>query len=367
MDKLCRFIGVFVPNTVCNLRCPYCYLQYRKCDKHKFPKFNYTPEEFKKILSRERFGGTCMINFTADGETLLDPQMIDYIFAVLEEGHFIEIITNATVTSAFEKIAAFPKEMLERIMFKCSFHYLELKKRGWLDRFFSNIRMIRDAGASFTVELMPHDDLIPFRKEIYDMCVCEVGAPCHLTVGRDASVPDKLPLLTKLSRDEYAKVWSMFNSKMFDFKLSVFEERRTEFCYAGEWMMPFYMGTGLMTQCYRSCRSVNIVENPNRKIRFKAIGHFCQSPHCWNSHAWMTFGCIPSLRTPHYDTMRNRVCADGSEWLQPRFKAFVHQQFKDNNEQYSKFKMIVTDLVMWTKTLRTRIPFKRQLKWLLKR
>lgn len=364
MDKLRRFIGVFVPNTVCNLRCPYCYLQYRKCGDHKFPKFDYTPDEFRKIFSRNRLGGTCMINFTADGETLLDPQMVDYIRAVLEEGHYVEIITNATVTSAFERIAAFPKEMLQRVMFKCSFHYLELKKRGWLDRFFSNIRMVRDAGASFTVELMPYDEIIPFRQEIYDLCVHEVGAPCHLTVGRDASNPKELPLLTKLSREEYAKTWGMFKSEMFDFKLSVFEERRTEFCYAGDWMMPFYMANGRMTQCYRTCRSVDIIKNPSKAIRFKAIGHFCQSPHCWNAHAWMTFGCIPSLDTPHYDEMRNRVCIDGSEWLQPRFKSFVHQQFKDNNVQYSWLKKLAVDAEMFLRRVCVILKVRRLI-WIL--
>lgn len=367
MDKLRRFVGVFVPNTVCNLRCKYCYLQYCNIIKREFPKFDYTPDEFRRIMSQRRLGGICMFNFTAEGETLLDPQMVDYIRAILEEGHYVEIITNATVTSAFERIAAFPRELLERVMFKCSFHYIELKERNWFDRFFSNIRMVRDAGASFTVELMPHDELIPFRQEIYEMCVREVGAPCHLTVARDASKPAELPLLTQLSRDEYRKVWAMFDSKLFEFKLSVFEQKRFEFCYAGEWMMPFYMKTGRFAQCYRGCRTIDAVRHPDRPLKFKAIGHHCLSPHCWNAHAWMTFGCIPELETPRYDEMRNRVCKDGTEWLKPRFKAFVHQQFKENNCEYSKYRKFIVDIEMALRSSRLVAQLKRRLWMLIKR
>lgn len=354
-DKLTRFIGVFVPNTVCNLRCKYCYLQHCNIQKHSFPKFDYTPDQFRQMMSKKRLGGVCMFNFTADGETLLDIQMVDYIRAILEEGHFVEIITNATVSQAFKKIAAFPKELLERLMFKCSFHYLELKERGWFNLFWDNIRLVRDAGASFTVELMPHDELIPYRQEIYDMCVREVGAPCHLTVGRDASKPGEYPFLTNLSKSDYYNAWKMFDSKMFEFKFSVFEHRRHEFCYAGEWMMPFYMRDGRFTQCYRSWRSIDGQHDLDSPLKFKAIGHFCRQAHCFNAHAWMTFGCLPNVDTPCYADMRNRICLDGTEWLKPRFKAFVSQQFKDNNKQYSFIKRLWTDGEMLLRQIYTSV------------
>ena len=356
MDKLTRFIGVFVPNTLCNLRCGYCYLQHCNKKKHKFPTFKYTPEQFRAMMSKERLGGCCLFNFTADGETLLDPQMVGYIRAILDEGHYVEIITNATATFAMEQIAKFPKELLERLMFKCSFHYLELKKRNWFDRFWSNVRLVRDAGASFTVELMPHDEIIPYRKEIYEMCVHEIGAPCHLTVGRDASKPNEYSFLTNLSKEEYFETWKMFDSKMFEFKFSVFEKRRCEFCYAGEWMMPFYMESWRFTQCYRSWRSI---DGRSDKLKFKAIGHFCRQPHCFNAHAWMTLGVLPAVATPCYAEMRNRICRDGSEWLRPRFKEFISQQFKDNNHQYSLVKRFEVDMEMLLRKVKASILARR--------
>lgn len=59
-----------------------------------------------------------------------------------------------------------------------------------------------------------------------------LGAPAHITVASDESKPD-YPLLTKLSREEYIKNWGQFDSMMFDFKISVFGEKRKEYCYAG--------------------------------------------------------------------------------------------------------------------------------------
>ena len=83
--------------------------------------------------------------------------MPEVILRLLKQGHYLEIVTNGTLTNRFDEIALFPKELLHRLEFKFSFHYLELKERGWLDRFFDNVNKMRDCGCAFTVELMPND------------------------------------------------------------------------------------------------------------------------------------------------------------------------------------------------------------------
>ncbi len=333
MDKIRRFICINTPTSACNLKCSYCYLRYCKNQKNGFPPFACDVSTFRKAISKKRMDGTCMINFTAAGETLLDAKLMDYIRAALEEGHFVEVVTNATLTKEFERIAAFPKELLERLMMKCSFHYEQLKKLGWLDRFFSNVRMVRDAGASITVELMPHDEILGEREAIRDLCIREVGAPCHLTVARYAGSP-LLPRLSRLSVEEYAKAWGMFDSRLFEYKLSVFEKPQHKFCYAGEWMMVLSLGTGEVSQCYTGNGIFNLFKDVDKPLPFKAIGCGCLEAHCFNAHAWLTFGCIPGEDAPYYDEVRNRVCADGSEWLKPRVKAFFHQKFGENNAEY---------------------------------
>lgn len=350
MDNIKRFICILIPATRCNFRCQYCYLQHSHIKDMGDAAFKYDVPTFRKAFSRKRMGGTCMVNFTAHGETMLSPQLVDYVGAMLDEGHFVEVVTNATVTPAFERFARFPRSKLSHLMFKCSFHWQELKKHNLLDRFFSNVRFIKDAGASITVELMPHDELIPEIDEILAVTKREIGAPCHVTVGRDASCRGTLPLLTRLSREDYYKIWSQFNSKLFEYKFSTFEKKQEGFCYAGEWMFVLDMGTGIVSQCYRGYKRITPFRDLNKPVKFSAVGSFCPEPHCYNSHAWLTFGCCPSAVAPYYDEVRNRICTDGSEWLQPEMKEFFHQKFADSNRGYTLLKKMRTNCEMFLRS-----------------
>lgn len=346
MEKIKRFIDIWVPVTTCTLRCHYCYITHNRLFGGPLPKFKYDVNTFRKGLSKERLGGICMINFCGGGETLLPPEMPQYIEALLAEGHYVMVVTNATVDKAFDEIEKFPKEYLERLFFKFSYHYLELKKRNLFDRFFHNIRRMREAGASFTLEATPSDELIPFINEMKALAIKEVGAVNHVTVARDEHDLSVIPILTKMSPEEYRKTWSTFNSEFFDYKFSVFTKKRTEFCYAGDWTLFYNMGTGELHQCYRSLFSQNIMDDVNKPIIFKAIGHHCQQPHCYNAHAFLTFGAIPEHEAPTYAAIRNRVCQDGSEWLKPRMKAFMEERLKYANEEYSAAKKASIDKEM---------------------
>jgi len=346
MDKLKKFIDVFVPVTTCNFRCSYCYITTHRLFDTKLPVFKYSPAQIKAALSQERLGGRCMFNLCGDGETLLPPEMPDYIYALLEEEHYVMVVTNGTPTAAFQKLAAFPKEFLERLFFKFSYHYLQLKQRNLFDHYFANVRMMRDAGASFTVEATPCDDWIPYIDEMKERCIKEVGAPCHVTVARDERDMVHLPILSKLSREDYERTWSVFDSGMFKYKLSVFGEKQKGFCHAGDWTLSFNMGTGVLKQCYCSPIEQNIVDDPTKPIRFCPIGHFCDRPHCHNAHAFLTFGAIAERNDPTYDVMRNRQCVDGSEWLKPRMKEFMQQRLRDNNPPYALMKRLQSDARM---------------------
>ena len=103
-----------------------------------------------------------------------------------------------------------------------------------MDKFFDNIRKVKNVGCSFSLEVTPSDELIPYIDEMKEVCLQEVGALCHVTVARDESKTG-FPILTNYSRKEYHSIWNTFQSPMFDFKLSVFGEKRKEFCYAGDW------------------------------------------------------------------------------------------------------------------------------------
>lgn len=348
MDKIKRFIDVIVPITTCTLRCHYCYITHRRLFGGALPKFAYSPEKFRRALSQKRLGGVCMFNFCGGGETLLAPEVVDYVRALLDEGHYAMIVTNATVDAAFNRMERWPKDVLERLFFKFSYHYLELKKRNLFEKFFRNIKRMRDAGASFTLEATPSDELVPYIDEMKEQSMREVGAWCHITVPRSERDMSTIPLLSKMPPDEFYKTWRVFDSPFFEYKFSVFGEKQNGFCRAGDWTFFLRMGTKtcVLDQCYCSYFGQDIFTDINRPIKFKPIGHNCPMPHCFNAHAFLTFGAIAERNDPTYDIMRNRVCADGSEWLKPRMKAFMAQRLRDNNAHPSYVSNLAADFEM---------------------
>lgn len=335
MDKIKRFIDCTVPVVTCNLRCPYCYITQERKFLKALPTFRYSSVQIGKALSQKRMGGIVHFNLCGGGETLLPPEIIAIAREMLAQGHYIAIITNGTITKRFKEICEFPSEYRSRILFKFSFHYLELKKRNLLEIFFNNIKMVRNAGCSISVELTPADYYIPYIDEIKKICMEKVGALCHVTVARKETDPE-LPILTEHSREEYVKIWSQFDSDMFKFKMQTFNVKRKEFCYAGLWTGHLNLGTGILRQCYCGAVIQNLFEHPEKPIKWNPIGNYCAEPHCHNAHVWLTLGAIPELSTPQYSLMRNRKCEDGTEWLTPRMKDFLSQKLSDNNQVLSE-------------------------------
>lgn len=146
-----RLLVINVPIKNCNLKCEYCYISALKENEKGAAKFLYTPEHVGKCLSKERLGGTCIINLTGGGETLIPKEMPQYIYQLLLQGHFLEVVTNGTLTSRFDEIAEFPRNLLEHLEFKFSFHYAELKKKGWLDRYFSNVKKMWEGLVHYSI------------------------------------------------------------------------------------------------------------------------------------------------------------------------------------------------------------------------
>ena len=330
LDKIKKFIDCFIPITTCNFRCPYCYITQSNRWNDALPEFKYSAKDVRKALSKERLGGTCLLNMCGGGETLLHPYIIELLKELLEEGHYIWVITNGSLNKRFEEISKFPKNLLYRLAFKFSFHYLELKRLNKLEDYVKNIKLMQDLGVSFSVEITPYDELIEYIDEIKEFSLKNFGALPHITVARNENTKDR-EILTKLSKEEYGKVWSQFNSEMFNFKLSIFLVKRKEYCMAGKWSYFLDIGWGNLKQCYSYFEEKNIFED-NEPINLRAIGK-CLDPHCINGHAFLTWGSIPSLKTPYYYEMRNRIQFDGIEWLNPYMKEFCSHKLEENNRK----------------------------------
>lgn len=333
-----RFIDVLVPSSACNLSCQYCYVP-KKIKKDKASPFCYKSEYIGRALSKKRLGGVCHFNICGWGETLIPDQIIDITREILKQGHYVMIVTNGSFTKRFHQFTKFPLKLRERLGFKFSFHYLELLKRGMLDDFFNNIDLVRNAKMSFSVELVPSDELESYIEDIKKICKKRVGALPHLTIPRDMSVPE-IVLLSKYSMNEFIKKWESFNSDLFCFKKSTWGIKRNEYCYAGAWSGLLDIGNGNFTACYCSKITQNIFEDLKKPIKFIAIGRACKLPHCFNSHALLGLGDIPNIKGIYAD-MRNRKNEnDGSDWLRPKMKKFLSHRLENHNKQFTLVKKI---------------------------
>ena len=335
MAKIKRYIDIYIPTETCNLRCHYCYIAQKNKFNSQIAKFSHSPATIRQALSVKRLGGVCLLNFCAGGETLLSAEVLPVVKELLLEGHYVMMVTNGTVTQRFNEMAQWPEELRSHLFIKFSFHYLEMKRLGWLNKFVDNVHRIKSAKISFTIEVTPSDELIPYIEELKGVCMSDFGAFCHVTIARDDRTKEQ-NILSRLTFDEYKKIWSQFDSPLFDFKSKIFGHKRNEFCYGGEWSLYLNLETGKLNQCYREKTIDNIYKNINEPIHFEAIGNACSAPHCYNGHSFIAFGTIPELEAPTYAEERNRVCSDGSEWLQPAMKEFMSSRLYDSNKEYDE-------------------------------
>ena len=337
--EISKLVVITVPITACNLHCHYCCISISDGWKADAIKIKQSPQFIRKALSKERLGGVSLVNITGWGETLLPPTMPEIIKELLEEGHYMEVVTNGTLSNRFDEIAKISSELLSHLEFKFSFHYQELTRLGKLDEFFENVKKMHESGCSFTLELMPNDELIPSIDSIKALCLEKVGAFCHLTVGRDDK--DGRSLLTSMSREEYVETWGTFGSKMFEYKMDIYNVKRREFCYAGMWTIYVNLSTGDAAQCYGIKPNQNIYKDLNKPIIFRPVGHGCKEPFCYNGHAFLTMGVIPELQSPTYADIRNRTTIDGDEWFSKEAKEAFSYKLYDSNQELSKTQKVL--------------------------
>lgn len=335
MDKIKRYIDCVVPITACNLRCHYCYITHNRLFDSKILPFPKAPKEMRKALSKERWGGTCLINLCAGGETLLSEETVVLARELLEEGHYVMIVTNGTVTKSFNQIADFPPELLKHLFIKFSFQYLEMVRLNILNKFFENVALMKKHGVSFTVEITPSDELVDHIDDVMKVCRENVGAVCHVSIARDET-DEEFPVLSKYSFDEYKKIWSVFDSNLFDFKSQIFYKKRKEFCYAGVWSFFVDLASGNVHQCGYHKIIGNLYEDICTPINYCAVGTNCKLAHCYNGHSFLALGAIPEMDTPTYTQLRNRTCPDGSEWLTDDVKYLFSSKLCESNEEYSE-------------------------------
>ena len=336
-EKIKKYFECYIPVTKCNLKCHYCYVAQANKFKGKILPLKYPVEHIAKALSEKRVGGTAFINLCGDGETMLLPEIVPLVEALLKQGHYISIVTNGTISKRIDEITKISEKYLKKLFIKFSFHYLEMERHKLMNVFFQNVNKIKKSGASFTVEITSNDELVPYIEKIKKVCTENIGALPHLSIARDDNSPT-IARLSKYSEIQAKQIWGGFNSELFNFKLPMFGKRRNEFCYAGAWSYSLNIQTGDLASCYGCFPIQNIFENIDAPIKEYPVGKRCPYPHCFNNHSFLALGDIPVLKTnlPTYAEMRNRICQDGSEWLNKNTKDFFSSRLWESNCQYTE-------------------------------
>lgn len=260
------------------------------------------------------------------GETLLFPNIIALTRSLVDEGHFIQIVTNASITKVIHEFID-SDISANKVFFKCSLHYMELKKRGLLKQYAMNVKALMEKGFSITVELVPHDELIEWIDEIKSYCLESFHALPHVTVTRDES-KGGIPIDSLLDEEEYRRIWGSFGSALFDVKMDY--RKKYEDCHAGLWAVELNLATGELYKCTNNPRLCNIYENIDVEIPFEKVGNECCLPYCFNCHAYITLGLVPGIDAPTYLEMRDRV-TDGKRWITDDMREIFRQKLYENN------------------------------------
>lgn len=335
MSGIKKFIDCYIETETCNLKCHYCYIAQQDKFNNKIVEFEHSPEEIRRALSKKRLGGVCLLNLCAGGETLLAQSVLPVVKALLQEGHYVMVVTNGTISQRFEEIVTWDKELLEHLFIKFSFHYLEMLRLNMLDTFIGNVHKIAASECSYTVEVTSNDELIPHIEELKKVCLKNFGALPHITIARDDRTGG-IELLSKHTLEAFYDIWSTFDSGLLDYKYSIFKKKRTEFCYAGSWSYYLNLNTGDYRQCYTGSKLGNIYDAPEEALKECPVGTHCDLAHCYNGHAFLALGIIPGLDTTAYADTRNRLEGTPEEWLKPKMKSIMNCKLYETNEEYSE-------------------------------
>ncbi len=336
-----RFLNCLVPIYKCNLKCTYCYLAQRGTKNQDIEEFSHSPQIIAEALAPKRVGGICLVNLCASGETLLSAKTVELIKLLLKDGHYVSVVTNNTISKHIKMLTEL--QGIERLFLKCSFHYIQLKKYGLLNDFFDNIDRLRNAGISYTIELVADDNAAIMYDEI-----------CRLMKEKGEALPQILECrvdpsndIRRLTLDQYhhKEFWSKYNSDLYNAQQQLWGLKINKFCYAGDLSAEINLETGEVTQCIGT-RVIQNIYSETDHLRFCAIGNNCKLSHCFISYAWQGLcGNVPEIIYPNYAKLRNRYRPDGSEWLTSTIKDAFGKKCIEAIKTYSDEKKRLCDLM----------------------
>ncbi|MFW5650253.1 MAG: radical SAM protein [Acetivibrio ethanolgignens] len=288
-----RYIEGLIQTHGCNLNCSYCYLKQKEYECSQKKSLNYPLETVLKACSRDRLEGVCMVNLVGDGETLYPEESISLVLGLIEEGHYVNVVTNGTLTKRIQELSDRAEKINKgHLMFSLSFHYAELKKRKLLDVFFANVEYLKEKNVSFTIKMVL-GGMEDEAEEVKKLCLKKAGAYPQVAIARKENADGTVGIYTEKTKEEYYKIGDGFHSELFELCKQEFGKKRTDFCYAGSWLFGLNFTTGLYTKCLSNDGDLyDFFEHPEEKPKLTPVGNLCNRPYCTcsNYQAWLAGG-----------------------------------------------------------------------------
>lgn len=289
MDKIVKMINGTVHTLGCNLKCEYCYLaQGRYKNDEDIFALKYPLNKILKACSKERLGGICFIQIIGDGETLLPKDVVPLIIGLLQEGHYVQVITNGTLTERIHQLVDKAEQagLSERLLISFSLHFIELEKGNWLKIYADNINYVRKKGVSFRISMVCSDADIEAEKRIHEFCQKDLHGVV-LNIGSAKKYNEITGNIEGLwskydKKTYYEKVMSIFPSYNLEYIKDLDEIDNHKFCYAGSWYFQVDFTTGTYSQCLQNAGPVhNFFENIEDELLLEPVGTRCKASWCW--------------------------------------------------------------------------------------
>lgn len=341
MEQIVKMINGVIHTSGCTLSCEYCYLAQANYKNEIGIKkaLQYPLDVVRQACSKERLGGTCFIQIIGDGETLLPEDAVDLICAILQEGHYVQVINNGTLTKRIrELVERVEKENVsDHLLMSFSLHFLELEKRNLLDTYADNVNYVREKGISYRVSLVCGDDYIDAAERIHQFCKTNLGG-VHLESTRarkDDKTGNAVGVFSKYDKEIYCK---KVEKEFPSLNLKQIEEYERldnhQFCYAGQWYFQVDFTTGTYWQCLRNAGpKYNFFEKLNEKLILEPVGMGCKASFCWCGWA-PKLNLIPGKC--NYVALDERINAPENKFIE---KNILHAGFYDlakTNEEYTE-------------------------------
>lgn len=301
MKKVSKAITIYVEGNSCNLQCEYCYQKNSNpTEKSIVVNLLYPIDEMIRAFSPKRLGSLAEITVIGCAETLLTQQIIPFVHGLLEYGHVVTVVTNATLSERIDRLLDCSEECLQNLILKCSFHYRELIKKELLNTYFINIKKALNAGASAYPFVVICQDYVNEFETISKIMMDNLGIQAHcspctevnnsfdLRFGANFNPMPNESLMEQL--DKY------FDTRIYKecIKYKSVDVQST-FCYAGSWSICIDFMTGKMCKCH-GCpvESGNFYQNIDEPFIWKEpIAMSCAIESCALQYNFFSEGLMP--------------------------------------------------------------------------